>query len=120
MMDSTRPDGWFFARAYAKINLTLDVLGRRADGYHELASVMQTVALADTLAFRSLEDGRAEFFCDMPALNGPENLVARAVQAVRAATGCQRGIEIELRKQIPAQGGLGGTAAARGPRRAPR
>ena len=108
MMDNTRPGGWFFAQAYAKINFTLDVLGRREDGYHELASVMQTVALADTLAFRSLENGRTELFCDVPALNGPENLVSRAVQALRAATGCQRGIGIELRKQTPAQGGLGG------------
>jgi len=101
-------DGWVFARACAKINLTLDVLGRRADGYHELASVMQTVTLADTLAFRGLEDGRTEFFCDAPVLNGPENLVYRAVQAVRAATGCQRGVRIELQKQTPVQGGLGG------------
>ena len=108
MMDNPRPGEWFFVRAYAKINLTLDVLGRRADGYHELASVMQTVSLADTLAFCPLEDGRTEFFCDVPALNGPENLVSRAVQALRAVTGCQRGIGIELRKQTPAQGGLGG------------
>src|SRR5579871_3133413 len=101
-------DGWLIVPAYAKINLTLDVLGRRSDGYHELASVMQTVALADTLAFRSLEDGRTEFFCDVPALNTPENLVYRAVREVRAVTDCQRGIRIELRKQTPAQGGLGG------------
>jgi 4-diphosphocytidyl-2-C-methyl-D-erythritol kinase len=107
-MDSTGADGWLFVQAYAKINLTLDVLGRRADGYHELASVMQTVALADTLAFRSLEDGRTEFFCDVPALNTPENLVYRAVREVRAVTDCQRGIRIELCKQTPAQGGLGG------------
>jgi 4-diphosphocytidyl-2-C-methyl-D-erythritol kinase len=107
-MDSAGADRWLFVRAYAKINLTLDVLGRRSDGYHELASVMQTVALADTLAFRSLEDGRTEFFCDVPALNMPENLVYRAVREMRAATGCQRGVQIELRKQTPAQGGLGG------------
>lgn len=107
-MDSTGADGWLFVRAYAKINLTLDVLGRRADRYHELASVMQTVALADTLAFRSLESGHTEFFCDVPALNVPENLVYRAVQEMRAVTGCQRGVQIELRKQTPAQGGLGG------------
>ncbi|HEY7348166.1 MAG TPA: 4-(cytidine 5'-diphospho)-2-C-methyl-D-erythritol kinase [Ktedonobacterales bacterium] len=103
-----RTEGWFFARAYAKINLTLDVLGRRADGYHELASVMQTVALADTLAFRALADGATAFFCDAPALNGPDNLVCRAVQALREATGCQRGARIELQKQTPTQGGLGG------------
>lgn len=101
-------DGWFFARAYAKINLTLDVLGRRADGYHDLASVMQTVGLADTLAFRALSDGETAFFCDVPALNGPDNLVCRAVQALREATGCRRGVRIELQKHTPMQGGLGG------------
>jgi 4-diphosphocytidyl-2-C-methyl-D-erythritol kinase len=98
----------WFVRAFAKVNLTLDVLGRRADGYHELVSVMQTVALADTLAFQSLPDGRLEFFCDVPELNGPENLVCRAAQLVREATGCQHGARIELHKGTPAQGGLGG------------
>ncbi len=107
-MDVRRAEGWVFAQAFAKINLTLDVLRRRTDGYHELASVMQTVTLADTLAFRSLPDGRIEFFCEAPGLNGPENLAYRAVLALRAATGCQRGIHIELRKRIPPQGGLGG------------
>jgi 4-diphosphocytidyl-2-C-methyl-D-erythritol kinase len=103
-----RADTGFFARAYAKINLTLDVLGRRADGYHELTSVMQTISLADTLAFRALDDGATEFFCDVPALGGAENLVCRAVGALREETGCQRGVRIELQKQTPAQGGLGG------------
>lgn len=100
--------GWMFTRAYAKVNLTLDVLGRRADGYHELASVMQTVALADTLAFCALPDGQTEFFCDLPSLSGPENLICQAVQVVREATGCRRGARIELQKRIPTQGGLGG------------
>jgi 4-diphosphocytidyl-2-C-methyl-D-erythritol kinase len=98
----------FFARAYAKINITLDVLGRRADGYHELASVMQTISLADTLLFRAQPDGVTEFFCDVPALNGTENLVYRAVQALREAAGCERGVRIELQKLTPTQGGLGG------------
>jgi 4-diphosphocytidyl-2-C-methyl-D-erythritol kinase len=101
-------DGWFFTRAYAKINLTLDVLGRRADGYHELVSVMQTVGLADSLAFGALPDGETAFFCDVPALNGADNLVYRAVQVLREATGCRRGVRIELQKQTPMQGGLGG------------
>ncbi len=107
-MGEMRSDGWLFTRAYAKVNLTLDVLGRRADGYHELASVLQTVALADTLAFRALPNGQIEVFCDAPALRGPENLVYRAVEALRGATGCRRGVRIELQKRIPAQGGLGG------------
>lgn len=107
-MHAIRADGRFFVRAHAKINLTLDVLGRRADGYHELASVMQTVSLADTLAFQALADGETAFFCDVPALNEPDNLVCRAVQALREATGCKRGVRIELQKQTPMQGGLGG------------
>ncbi len=107
-MDAMRADTGFFARAYAKINLTLDVLERRGDGYHELASVMQTISLADTLALRTLADGVTEFFCDVPALNGETNLVCRAVQALREETGCPRGVRIELQKQTPTQGGLGG------------
>ncbi len=107
-MLALRADGWLFTRAYAKINLTLDVLGRRADGYHALSSVMQTISLADMLALRALPDGQTEFFCDVPALNGAENLVYRAARALRAAAGCQRGVRIELHKQTPMQGGLGG------------
>lgn len=98
----------FFVQAYAKINLTLDVLGRRSDGYHELASVMQTVSLADTLLFQSLDTGETDFFCDVPILNGTDNLVCRAVQALRETTGCKRGVRIELQKQTPTQAGLGG------------
>jgi 4-diphosphocytidyl-2-C-methyl-D-erythritol kinase len=108
MIQAMRADGWFFAQAYAKINITLDVLGRRTDGYHELASVMQTISLADTLAFGVLDDGATEFFCDVPALNGSENLVCRAVEVLREATGCERGVRIELQKQTPMQAGLGG------------
>lgn len=107
-MQAIRTDGGFFARAFAKVNLTLDVLGRRPDGYHELASVMQTVSLADTLAFRPLADGATEFFCDVPALNRADNLVCRAVQTLREVTGCEQGIRIELHKQTPTQAGLGG------------
>src|SRR5262249_5388737 len=107
-MQAIRADGGFFARAFAKVNLTLDVLGRRPDGYHELASVMQAVSLAGTVAFRPLADGVTEFFCDVPALNGADNLVCRTVQALREATGCERGIRVELHKQTPMQAGLGG------------
>src|SRR5262249_15458167 len=59
-------------------------------------------------AFQPLPDDRVEFFCDVLELNGPENLVCRAVGLIREATGCQRGVRIELQKGTPAQGGLGG------------
>jgi 4-diphosphocytidyl-2-C-methyl-D-erythritol kinase len=95
--------------AHAKINLTLDVLGRRADGYHELASVMQTVALHDTLLLRPAAPGVCTCFCDVPELRGEDNLALRAARMLRDEVDSRRhGVEIELRKQIPSQAGLGG------------
>jgi 4-diphosphocytidyl-2-C-methyl-D-erythritol kinase len=98
----------YFALAPAKINLTLDVLGKRPDGYHALSSVMQTIALYDTLAFWPRSDDQISFICNWPDLSSDENLVVRAAHLLRATTGCQQGIHIELYKAIPAQGGLGG------------
>jgi 4-diphosphocytidyl-2-C-methyl-D-erythritol kinase len=98
-----------FAQAHAKVNLTLDVLGRRADGYHNLASIMQTIALHDTLLFELAEDGQLEFRCDVPELNTPDNLVERAMELLRLES--QRsdlGMRIELHKESPVQAGLGG------------
>src|SRR5574340_1741435 len=93
--------------AYAKINLTLAVLGQREDGYHRLASVMQTISLSDTL--RIGVGGGDSFTCDMAELSAPDNLVTRAVELLRAEAGRpDLAAEIELRKEIPTQGGLGG------------
>ncbi len=97
-----------FCRAPAKINLTLDVLGKRADGYHDLMSVMEPIALYDTLALRAAPDGETRLVCDTAELEGDDNLALRAARLVLAHTGCCRGVTIELRKEIPAQGGLGG------------
>jgi 4-diphosphocytidyl-2-C-methyl-D-erythritol kinase len=98
-----------FATAYAKINLTLDVLGKRTDGYHNLASIMQTIALHDTLLFEPAEGGRLEFYCDVPELNTPDNLVARAMELLaRESQRSDLGMRIELHKESPTQAGLGG------------
>jgi len=94
--------------AYAKINLTLEVLGKRADGYHEIASVLQTVSLADTLAFEL--DSRLAFRCDVPSLQSPDNLVLRAAQLLREVTGSDKGASIQLTKKIPIASGLGSGA----------
>ncbi len=94
--------------AFAKVNLTLEVLGRREDGYHELASVMQTISLHDTIALRPAPDGVRSLTCDLPTIAGDQNLALRAAQVLANATGCAAGVVIELRKEIPIQGGLGG------------
>src|SRR2546423_1014196 len=93
-------------RAPAKINLTLDVLGRRPDGYHALRSVLQALELHDTLELRPAAALR--FACDAPALAGEDNLVPRAAHLLRTTTGYGGGVDITLRKRIPVDAGLGG------------
>lgn len=92
-------------KAYAKINLTLEVLGKRSDGYHEIASVMQTISLSDTLTF---EPGTAlDFRCDVPSLQTSENLVLKAARLLQETTDCNKGAVIHLTKKIPIAAGLG-------------
>jgi 4-diphosphocytidyl-2-C-methyl-D-erythritol kinase len=95
--------------AYAKINLTLAVLGKRADGYHDLSSVMQTISLHDTLRLTPTRSGLITARSDSAELNTPDNLALRAALALREAVGdASLGAEIELLKTIPSPGGMGG------------
>lgn len=100
--------GICFTRAYAKINLTLDVRGRRSDGYHELVTVMQTVDLYDTICLAESADEQVHLRCDRPELNNADNLVVRAAQLVRQRLDIKWGLVLELRKCIPMAAGLGG------------
>lgn len=101
-------------RAFAKINLTLDVFSKRPDGFHGIASVMQTVSLYDSLRMEVTSEPGIGFTCD--AADAPDvptdssNLVVRAVQtALEAAPHRPRqGIAMHLEKRIPSQAGLGG------------
>jgi 4-diphosphocytidyl-2-C-methyl-D-erythritol kinase len=92
--------------APAKINLTLDLLRKRPDGFHELRTVMQSIDLADELTFE--HSGSLSFECDDPALSGDDNLVVRAARALGDASGIMRGAQITLKKRIPTAAGLGG------------
>jgi 4-diphosphocytidyl-2-C-methyl-D-erythritol kinase len=95
--------------AFAKINLGLRVLGRRADGYHEIRTVFQTVTLCDRLTFEATADARLELTCTDPDIPTDEsNLVLRAAKALRERYGVSRGARVRLEKSIPAGGGLGG------------
>jgi 4-diphosphocytidyl-2-C-methyl-D-erythritol kinase len=95
-------------RSFAKINLHLQVIGRRGDGYHELRTVFQTVELHDVLRFQPAARGidLVVTGADVPA--GPLNLVHRAATAFLAEWGAGRGVSIALEKRIPIGGGLGG------------
>lgn len=99
--------------ARAKLNLSLDVTGRRADGYHLLSMVCQTVTLADTLRFARGPGGLRVACTGAPEVpDGPENLVYRAAEAFFSATGERdRNVAITVEKRIPSQAGLGGGSA---------
>jgi 4-diphosphocytidyl-2-C-methyl-D-erythritol kinase len=93
--------------APAKINLTLEVLGRRNDGYHEVRMLMAGVSLFDELSFRP--GPGLSLSSDHPGLDcGPRNLVLRAAVALQRALGRDPGAQIQLKKRIPLGGGLAG------------
>jgi len=98
-------------RAFAKINRSLEVLGVRPDGFHELRTVFQSIALHDTIAIRAVP-GAFQLTCDEPACPADRsNLVWRAAEQVWKAAGrrgAPRGVSIQLTKRIPLQAGLGG------------
>src|SRR4051812_33184788 len=95
--------------APAKLNLFLEILGRRPDGYHEIESLMVAVDLYDTLRLVVDPSGSITLACDDPTLpTGRDNLVVRAAERLKAESGCPLGATIELFKAIPAQGGLAG------------
>lgn len=95
--------------APAKINLSLRVLGRRADGYHDLSSLMVPVSVFDELEFEIKEGGDLEFVCSAPDIPSDEsNLVVRAARLFCNTFGFLPQLRIELKKEIPHGAGLGG------------
>ncbi len=93
-------------QAYAKVNLTLEVLGERTDGYHAVATVLQTVDLLDTLTFGPASSLILE--CSLPELATEANLVYQAARLLQKETGHKAGARISLVKSIPVAAGLGG------------
>jgi 4-diphosphocytidyl-2-C-methyl-D-erythritol kinase len=94
-----------------KVNLLLNILGRRADGFHELETVMQPVNVCDDLAFERAGSG-LQFNCSNPELPADsKNLVHRAATAFLAAVKISDGVRIRLQKNLPLAGGIGGGSA---------
>ena len=95
--------------APAKLNLTLEVLGERQDGFHEIRSVIQTINLCDSLHFQLGQN--IEFKSDMPDWIPGKSLVSRAAGLIQETTGCTKGVTIEVNKRIPWLSGLGGDSS---------
>ncbi len=102
----TRAQALAGVAAPAKLNLGLAVTGRRTDGYHKLATLFATLALADTVRVEPADD--FALACDNPALVTDDNLCLRAALALHAATGTRTAARITLTKHIPIAAGLGG------------
>lgn len=94
--------------APAKVNLTLRVLGRRPDGFHELSSLFAPISVADRLAVRVGGTRIRVRVPGRPELETPDNLCARAARAFAAETGLPAGVDVVLDKRIPVAAGLGG------------
>ncbi len=94
--------------APAKLNLFLHVIGRRADGYHELQTLFQLIDLCDTVAISVREDGQIERPVGPPGVPGETDLTVRAARALQSATGTRLGANLKVHKRIPLGGGLGG------------
>jgi len=95
-------------RSFAKVNLGLEVLGLRDDGYHELRTIFQTIDLHDDVVLRRQPRG-VTVRCDHPLVpNDPTNLAVRAAEALRRHARIREGVAIEIVKRIPVAGGLGG------------
>lgn len=94
--------------APAKLNLMLRIIGRRPDGYHRLQTVFQFLDIKDRLGFRLREDGRIRRINDIPGLPEEQDLAVRAAKLLQQTAGDSLGVDIELEKNLPAGGGLGG------------
>ncbi len=108
MLCERTADG-FVVSTPAKVNLFLEILGKRPDGYHDLETLMVAVSLEDELELCRDDSGSLTLTCDHPELScGPGNLVLRAAQRLRQHSGAKLGARIHLTKRIPMQAGLAG------------
>lgn len=95
--------------APAKINLTLEVLDKRSDGFHEICSIIQSVDLCDTITLEKSHDISID--CDMPGWLAEKSLVSKAVALVREDSGLAAGVKLDINKRIPLMSGLGGDSS---------
>lgn len=100
-------------KAYGKLNLTLDVLGKRKDGYHDMQMIMQSVSLCDSITVSLMENGGWACSCDIANVpSDQDNLAYRAAEVFFRAYGNRpEHLKINIQKQIPMQGGMAGGSA---------
>lgn len=98
-------------KAFAKINLTLDITGKRADGYHTIESIMQSVSLYDMISIAKSSVEEISVSCDESWFPVKDNTAVKMAEAFYEYTGIKSGVRINIEKQIPTRAGLGGGSA---------
>lgn len=102
-------DGWSAWPAPAKLNLFLQITGRREDGYHELQTVFRLLEWGDTVHLRVRGDARVRRLGEsVPGVDEAQDLLVRAARLLQSAANCTQGVDISVDKRIPAGGGFGG------------
>lgn len=101
----------YVVRAPAKVNLSLDVIGKRPDGYHEMRMVNHSLALSDTLVFENSSQGISISCSDAKIPTDERNLVYQVAEKLRVRFGMDRGVHIDIMKNIPSEAGLAGGSA---------
>ncbi len=101
-------DKTYTYKAYAKINIALDVLRKREDGYHDLKMIMQKISLHDTLTFQKTDTNTIDIFCETKISNLTDNLIYKAIKALSVTTNRDISVKVTLDKKIPMEAGLGG------------
>ena len=98
----------YLYKSPAKVNLFLNILRKRVDGYHDIQSIFQLINLNDELVFKTRNDGIINFECNVKSLE-KDNLIIKAIHAYKKVSRMQHiGLDIFLKKKIPIGGGLGG------------
>ncbi|MBI2139583.1 4-(cytidine 5'-diphospho)-2-C-methyl-D-erythritol kinase [Candidatus Woesearchaeota archaeon] len=95
-------------KAHAKVNLTLNILRRRNDGFHEISSIFQEVTLFDEIALEPLAEDKVILTCNIKELENEDNLCYRAAMLLKEVFQIPKGAQITLKKNIPIGAGLGG------------
>ncbi len=102
----------FSLPSFAKINWSLQILGRRPDGYHEVSTLLQTISLHDEIHFDIDNYGNISLSCEEPGIpTDDQNLIVRAALALQARYKVAQGVRVRLEKKIPAKAGLGGASS---------
>ena len=100
-----------YVKAKAKVNLTLEVLNKREDGYHNIKSVFQALSLHDDIKIEKTDGDTFELETNVEKINNNQNIVYKAYSALKERFACITGVKVTLDKKVPMQAGLGGGSA---------